>query len=514
MNLMMRICMLLVVSLIHFTGKAQNFSYTEPVGNFAYTTSKIIGRVGTKIVVWRCYQYHVRNSAILLYNEDMELVHTTSLESVAPEAARIGFINEGSSFQAVLQYKDGDSAVCKSVGFDSSGNIISTEIIDRSSLHDPFFETIQSADRKTFVLLKVIGGDMRGGIAIQYYFFRDDQVVHTDTIILPFDVRYSALGGAMLDADALLIPVNNKMESQASLGLFKINLVDNTSVNTIRNLDSGYLVSSTIRISKNENYYTVAAAWKNDDSGSLSHRGIFLWQLKKDLSDISSDTLLSAEGTLNQCLENFTYLNVSNVSFKGNTANIIVSSTNGGQGHFFFHGPQQNAPLRMVTQSFYAGRVEGIYGSWGTVRPSGGYSSTLPQSTYYGSSKSAPVKSALAILNVDHQNNILWTGCFDETIEDKFVSLTNEYVIVQTENAFHFIYKKVADKNKEALGDIVFDANGKHEVRPIVSMNLKYTYLLAEAVQTSNNELVFPCVIKEKLAFARLTIENVNPPGN
>src|ERR1044071_5810921 len=96
-NVMMRISLLLVVSLIFFRGSAQNFSYTEPVGNFSYTSSKIIGRIGQKIAVWRRYQFHLRTSAILLYNENMELVHTTSLESLAPEAARIDFINEGIS---------------------------------------------------------------------------------------------------------------------------------------------------------------------------------------------------------------------------------------------------------------------------------------------------------------------------------------------------------------------------------------------------------------------------------
>jgi hypothetical protein len=92
-------------------------------------------------------------------------------------------------------------------------------------------------------------------------------------------------------------------------------------------------------------------------------------------------------------------------------------------------------------------------------------------------------------------------------MEKDLSSLVNESVFINTQNALHIIYSKLAEKNKQLLGDIILNHDGTYIIKPIISMNLKCTYMLNESVTLDSNSILIPCVIKNKLAFAKFTIE-------
>ena len=119
---------------VFFTNKsaAQNFTYSAALNNLSYTQAKIIGRVKNNIVVWvHTYSSDWRkaNSDILVYDNEMKLLHKTSFKPIAPEVSSINFLNEGNSFAAVLQYPINESFIWNLIRFDADGNIIDTQTI-------------------------------------------------------------------------------------------------------------------------------------------------------------------------------------------------------------------------------------------------------------------------------------------------------------------------------------------------------------------------------------------------
>ena len=111
-----------------------------------------------------------------------------------------------------------------------------------------------------------------------------------------------------------------------------------------------------------------------------------------------------------------------------------------------------------------------------------------------------------AVLNVDAQNNLKWSQCFNASEINDISYLIEHSVSVSTPNALHIIYSAPVDKkNKQSLTDIILHADGSYTMHPIISMNLKYSYMVEEGMQLDENSVLFPCVIKGKRAFAKFT---------
>src|SRR4051794_18756207 len=92
---------------------AQNFFYSAPLGNDnVYTDAKIIGRVKKNIIIYKStWSIHGRKSEILVYDDKMKLLNTSSLTSLVSQFAFVDFINEKDSFAAIIQDKGVDPFV-------------------------------------------------------------------------------------------------------------------------------------------------------------------------------------------------------------------------------------------------------------------------------------------------------------------------------------------------------------------------------------------------------------------
>lgn len=526
----MRSFFLTTAVLFSFTCLAQQFIYSNPFGNFSYAQTQIIGRVKNNIIVWKYTarnSYNMKRSEILVYDNQMHLLNTTSFKSITPELSSVEFVNNGNSFSAVIQYKDKDFYICKLVNFDADGNILNSQILERSPLiyNEKAYEIKESSKDKSFVLIKTFASDSSERIAIKYYFIKNGLLNHSDKIVLPFNELSSGLGKILLDDNNLIITINFTTDSAASLALFKVDLSNNSSINTIRNLDNGYLVSQSISINENGKYYIVVSAIRNQN---IVGDKCFLWQLNKDLTDIISDTVFNIIDTLNTCFQNFQYFKLNSVGLKNNTADILVSADNifnsnntNAAGNYYT--PYDPAHSPQIPQRFYEGRIFAMtqLNGNGVILKSNvpndfdeinnlkqAYGTPLNTGNGYATRRNNPAElngKKLAVLNVDAENNLKWTNCFDESIEANEKSAINESVFINTPNALHILYSSFV-KGKQVLYDIILNADGTYERRPIISMNFKYKYMLSGSMQSDDNSLIIPCNIKGKLAFAKFVV--------
>ena len=79
--------------------------------------------------------------------------------------------------------------------------------------------------------------------------------------------------------------------------------------------------------------------------------------------------------------------------------------------------------------------------------------------------------------------------------------------IYNTQHSLHIIYPKTLGKNKQSISDITINQDGSYVITPIISMDLKYKYMLAQSVPLDANSIIVPCTIRGKLAFAKLVIK-------
>ncbi len=503
--------------------EAQKFTYSAALNNLSNTESKIIGRVKDNIVVWM-YNYsgdwRKANSDILVYNNEMKLLHKTSFKPIAPEISSIYFLNEENSFAAVLQYPVNESIIWNLMRFDAEGNIIDTQTI----AHAKDYELLKSGDDKSFALVRTVPAEMKNAVAIQYVFVKNDAIAHSGKFTLPFDTLSCAIGKAFLNDDKLIFPVIDSTRDNSKVTVYKLNLSNNSSINTIRKINIGYLNWANIDINESDKYYLLTSQLINHDS-DVAGAKIFIWQLNKDLTDKNTDTLLSYTDSMNNCLQNIYYYKLNNVTLKNNTSDVLITAEHIGNTPIQLFSPSYygNDGIASSGSSFYEGRVlsmtpqkslngNGYYAlsnvSDGPTWYSGG-SKPYQHFTSSGQIIKPRLQNAIfAVLNVDAQNNLKWSQCFNASGVTDISYLIKHSVFISTPDALHIIYAAPVDKNnRQSLTDIVLHADGSYTTHPIISMNLKYAYIIEDGIQLDENSVLFPCVIRGKRAFAKYTIE-------
>ena len=320
---MLRITFFTISIFFSVISNAQDFIYSNTVGNDnEFTHAKVIGRVKENIVIYKStWSTNGSKSEILVYDDKMKLLNTISLDPIVSQFAFVDFINEKDSFAAIIVDKAVHPFVYKLVSFDAGGNILNDKVLETS---ESGYEIVKSAS-SSFALLKVVPSNINGTIAIQYYFVKNNALIHSDTVILPFNELSSTLGAVFLDNDNLVLPVNDTSAVGGTLALFKVDLNNNSSINTIRNLNNDFLITGSIAISENANHYTVTASAANNDQDLNAISKIFLWQINKDLTDISSDTVFTNVDSINPCLQNMFSYQLNNFAMSNNSSAIIIS---------------------------------------------------------------------------------------------------------------------------------------------------------------------------------------------
>jgi hypothetical protein len=219
------------------------------------------------------------------------------------------------------------------------------------------------------------------------------------------------------------------------------------------------------------------------------------------------------------CIQNIPYYKLSSIALKNNTSNVIVSSQyENGNYYSVSMTPHYDNSLATPSGGFYEGRVQSITAlkemngnsvdAWSNVsRGPTWQNNDIPHTNHIQLPKIGSEEATLAIFNIDARNNLKWAQCFTEALDKDFLSLINKSVFINTENGLHIIYSKLTEKKKQVLSDILLARNGNYVIKPIISMNLKCTYLLDQSFQLDSNSMIIPCTIKGKLVFAKLIVK-------
>lgn len=159
--------------------------------------------------------------------------------------------------------------------------------------------------------------------------------------------------------------------------------------------------------------------------------------MHKDLTDVNSDTLLANIDSINACLQNIHYYKLSSLALKNNTLDIILLAGEITNKLVYFSVPSYSSGSFASGGSFYEGRVlsytpqkslngNGFYAQSNVAR--GPTWSNNNGTSGNGNAYNKPVKllpqiATLSILNIDKQNNVLWSQCFNDSMENGFKSI-------------------------------------------------------------------------------------------
>jgi hypothetical protein len=213
------------------------------------------------------------------------------------ELYSINFINNSDYFCVFYQYRENDDYLARLAWFDENGNCTGIKTVDSIPLkvdeEEIIAGVIQSNELKIFALVKVLPVIPQNAINVEYSLY-SDSLVRSGEVKLPFDYNFSNINSFLLDRNKDLWLAKTENDSNKSVvGVYKINTLTHSVTNTIRQLDSGHLMQSSVNIFESTNKFLVYGEWISspDSSGArMPLKGIFAWQLHPDLTVTSQHT--------------------------------------------------------------------------------------------------------------------------------------------------------------------------------------------------------------------------------
>jgi len=338
----------------------------------------------------------------------------------------------------------------------------------------------------------------------------------------------------------------SKNSETYSLMLYKINLETGGVLNVIREISGGYLANNTISISEERKNYFVTAQWRSriaeDSAAGSNETGLFFWKLNTDLSDASNDTVFTGASMSEQFFSKETYFKSSSIVLQDdavyiisapnytasitnynmdNTTNILPPTlpalnetyANPAGGHT---GPYSFYDGHIASVSFNIKTLNGV-AILNNVDPNDNKLpslSSLTGSYLRGNTmtmnnfqfvKTADLK--LFVVKLDKNNAIAWTKSFDGASKEGLTSFVNLSKILTGNKILSLLYSVSPEKEKQILEKVEFNPDGGINTEHVFSMHLEYNLIFQKGVILNSSTLLFPCAIKNKLAFAKLETE-------
>jgi hypothetical protein len=510
---------------------SQKVLYSKPSGNIDHVTYNVVGYVKDHIIIWEYSNYDYSTSRILVYDKDMRLLNKIKFSSVSNSKFTIAdFINEKDSFDIISQYVSHNMFFCKRLGFDENGNntrvdVISSYKVGADIIEKRDYGVIQSPDQKNFILIHTQVDKDSGITVLSYILFAENKIRFDHSTKLP---GYDSTTGYLFSLDNAnhFIAVERKAIENNKLLLYQIN-PGTGNVSGIQGIvQQGVLNMQSLNISNANDHVFITAFWKDEKPG------IFMWQ--PDLYNFSAgrDTIYTLENDTAFTFDKFSFLRTDVRPFN-NTYNLFVTPE---QGRPYFHSGSNevhnsnDAPRYYIPQtnsnyssgsSFYYDRPQSVEFNNSTiingVNTKNAYNDRdvnpmlnppLQGGNYYHSLSPnvAMPYNKLLICNIDENESQRWSAyLYDST--DKAVTYYNDpsnYLHTGNVNIF---YGKVDRDFKQIMGLLTLDKAGSYTTKPVIIMNTSYKFMFSLGKKLSETEILYPCNVKNKLAFIKVEVK-------
>lgn len=480
-----------------FVSSAQQIHYSQPEAHAVTSEFNIIGLVKSHILIWVIPDGKLKNSEIVIYDKNMQgrkRVKTNILQY--GQQYKLDFINRNDSFEVIYQYLHAGVYFCKRAVFNEEGSCVSVQQIDSFPASNPdineyAYSIIKSADKKTFALLKFISSSP-GTLEIYYKYF-GVTALYADSQRVPFYVNTSAINGLLLNENGnLFLTLSKQEEKTYTLTMYKINLNNNTAINSLKQLNNSSLMDGSLNISEYRDNYTVCAG-----AVTNSATGIFLWQVNGNLEDIQQDTIITnsfIQDTVFKVLESFqmiAYPNKEQIHLfirsinKSNKESLVYYNDH------YYPGPFYNS--NKFPQYYYG------MNDYLTNNSNGFTGYRVP------ASKPGPAALRLFSIEIGKQKDIRTAQAFTGELDNETISLVNDAAIFRSVRGFNILFNQFRG-NKKITGHITLSNDNQYSYQHLIVMNLKYHLLVNKTVQVDANNIIVPCVYKSKMVFARVVL--------
>ena len=477
-----------------------------------------------------------KRSDIFVYDNKLKLLQQTTSDilksDINPSPV---FFNGNNRFYVAYEFQTGNEWQYKLSAFDEKANLLSTYVLDSSqNIHaadSVSYNFFQSDDKATLCCVKITTNKTYPAVKFNCSFLSNSKL-KLDSFFLPFDAARENLVDFLIDNENnITILKTTNTDSGFAVSLIKRKPGADYFLNATKQLKYGYLQSGTIHLASKLNEYNVYAIWESDFLHSSArykdyHKGMYLWNTNNKLDDLPGDTIIYNDST---SIADLTLLTGN--SANGKRTNIFsleagVTQSTVATGHYYAKDYNQQSstyqPPAYENTTFNTSETRPSYvqlpSNPGTFilmpneqpPPPPLPVSSFPNNNNDDNNTSIPVRnfvSGFSIFGLSNNFKMRWLNDFKDNEDSADLPNLLYKKIVAGKNGIHIIYPSLIKNKRNGIEHVLVTYDGKYEKINTIAWNLRYEYLVSQAVETNDGAIIIPCVKDNRLIFAKMIFE-------
>jgi hypothetical protein len=489
-----------------YSVRAQQVIYTEPDRNDVRQTEfEIIGKVEGNILIYKSLR---DNYAMSVYDMDMKEKERVKLTFMPDRIINAEFIAYPDFCYAFYQYQRKNVVYCMGAKIDGNGKIVGKPItMDTTEISffasNKIYSVINSDDKQRIGVFKINSKDEDHFLVTTALFDKDLHQVEKNYLHVEMPERHDYLTEFNLDNSGDFVFARAVQGSQndniQKLYLLTKKLGSSSITQTELPLKNQFLDDIRIKVDNYNNHYILSSFYSKNRQGNIEGLYILIWD--KQTESIRKSSLLTFDENLrneargdNGIRTAFNDYFIRNLVVKKDGGFLLASESffsTGRGGGFNRYDYMYGSPF-LRPMDYY------MFSPYGYGYPWYRYNS-LGQSTRYNAQN-------IAIFSFDSTGKVDWSNIINKNQFDDESDAFIGYSMVNTGDKLHFLFNQ-QEKRLQLLSDQTISPGGQLVRNPTLkNLDKGYDFMPRYGKQIGSRQIVFPCMYRNYLCFARLDL--------
>lgn len=503
---MKRVVACLVVLLGFYSANSQRVIYSEPDRNdYRQTEFEIIGKVGGNILIYK----NIRNSyAMSVYDMDMKQTERVKLEFLPDRIINADFLAYSDYCYMFYQYQKRNVVYAMAAKFDGTGKIVgepvtmdTTEISFLAS--NKIYSVINSDDKEYIGLFKINSKNEDNFLVTTILFDRNLARKEKNYLPIAMPEHHDYLTEFTVDnnGDFVFARAAQSQENEKIQKLFLLTKkMGSEQVKEFPlNLNSRFLDDVRVKVDNYNKQYLISSFYSKSRRGNIEGLFTCVWDKGMDsvklINAIEFDESLRNEAKGDNSVKGaFNDYFIRNIIVRKDGGFLLAAesffSTGRGGGYNRYNYMYGSPFLRPM--DYY------MFNPYGYGYPWYRYNS-LGQSTRYNAQN-------ITVFSFDSTGRVDWSNVLNKNQYDDETDAFIGYSLLNTGDQLHFLFNQ-QERRLQLLTDQSISPEGKVTRNPTLkNLDQGYDFMARYGKQIGSRQIIFPCMYRNYLCFARLDL--------
>jgi hypothetical protein len=497
-------CLVLLFSI--WRVNAQQVQYTDPdKSDVRQTEFEIIGRINSNILIYKSLR---DNYAISVYDMDMKEKERVKMTYMPDRVINAEFLAYPDYCYAFYQYQRRNVVYCMGAKIDGNGKIVgkpmtldTTEISFFAS--NKIYSIVNSDNKQRIGIFKINSKNDDNFLVTTLLFDRDLHQIEKNYLPIEMPDRHDYLTEFNVDNNGDFVFARAVQGSQndniQKLYLLTKKQGSNSVSETELPLKNQFLDDIRIKVDNFNNHYLLTSFYSKTRQGNIEGLYVTVWdkaeaKIQKSLFLTFDENLRNEARGDNAVRTAFNDYFIRNLVVRKDggfllTAESFFSTGRGGgfNRYDYLYGSPFLRPM-----DYY------MFSPYGYGYPWYRYNS-LGQSTRYNAQN-------IAIFSFDSTGKVDWSNVINKNQYDDESDAYIGYAMVNTGDKLHILFNQ-QEKRLQLLSDQTISPSGQIVRNPTLkNLDRGYDFMPRYGKQIGNRQIVFPCMYRNYLCFARLDL--------